>query len=73
MKGEPPVTLFTVQLELGPDTRAMIERVAANAVMHLELGPETRETLKALRPRDSNKNEGVAGVPRKGADATPRK
>jgi len=52
----------------------MIERVAANAVMHLELGPETRETIKAaLPPRDSNKNEGVAGVPRKGADAARRK
>jgi hypothetical protein len=63
------VTLFTVQLELGPETRAMIERVAANTVMHLELGPKTRETIKALLPMDSNKKEGVAGVLRKGADA----
>ena len=69
-----PVTLFTVQLELGPETRAMIERVAANAVMHLELGPETRETIKAALPlSDSNKKEGVAGVLRKGADAARRK
>ncbi len=52
----------------------MIERVAANAVMHLELGPETRETINAaLPPRDSNKNEGVAGVLHKGADAARRK
>jgi hypothetical protein len=51
----------------------MIERVAANAVMHFELGPETRETLRALLPRDSNKKEGVAGVLRKGADAARRK
>jgi hypothetical protein len=50
-----PVTLFTVQLELGPETRAMIERVAANAAMHLELGPKTRETIKALVPKDSKK------------------
>jgi hypothetical protein len=49
----------------------MIERVAANAVMHLELGPKTRETIKAVLPvpTDSNKKEGVAGVLRKGADA----
>lgn len=73
MKGN-PVTLFTVQLELGPETRAMIERVAANAVMHLELGPETRETIRAaLPPRDSNRKEGVAGVLREGADAAQRK
>ena len=65
------MTLFTVQLELGPETRAMIERVAANAVIHLELGPKTRETIKAVLPvpTDSNKKEGVAGVLRKGADA----
>ena len=44
------MTLFSVQLELGPETRAMIERVAANAVMHLELGPKTRETIKAVLP-----------------------
>ena len=36
------MTLFSVQLELGPETRAMIERVAAKAVMHLELGPITQ-------------------------------
>jgi hypothetical protein len=65
------VTLFSVQLELGPETRAMIERVAANAVMHLELGLKTRETIKAVLPvpTDSNKKEDVAGVLRKGADA----
>jgi hypothetical protein len=65
------VTLFTVQLELGPETRAMIERVAAKAVMHLELSPKTRETIKAVLPvpTDSNKKEGVAGVLRKGPEA----
>jgi hypothetical protein len=51
------VNLFTVQLEIGPETRAMIERVAANAVMHLELGPKTREMIEALPPKDSNKGE----------------
>jgi hypothetical protein len=63
------VNLFTVQLELGPETRAMIERVAASSVLHLEFGPKTRETIKALLPTDSNKKEGVEGLLRKGADA----
>jgi hypothetical protein len=66
------VTLFTVQLELGPETRALIERLAANAVMHLELGPKTRETIKAIVPKDSKKKEGVQGLPRKGANAARR-
>jgi hypothetical protein len=61
-----PANLFTVQLELGPETRAMIERVAANAAMQLELGPKT---IKALLPKDSKKKEGVEGLLRKGADA----
>jgi hypothetical protein len=60
------MTLFTVQLELGPETRAMIERVAANTVMQLELGPKTRETIKALLPTDSKKDEGLL---RKGVEA----
>jgi hypothetical protein len=64
------VNLFSVQLELGPETRAMIERVAANSMMQLELGPKTRETLKALLPHEkSRKKEGAEGLIRKGADA----
>jgi hypothetical protein len=46
------VTLFTVQLELGPETRSMIERLAKHAAMHLEFGPKTRETLKSLFPKE---------------------
>ena len=71
MKGD-PVNLFTVQLEIGPETRAMIERVAANAVMHLELGPKTREMIEALPPKDSNEGENE-GLLRKGVDAALRK
>ena len=67
------MTLFTVQLEIGPETRAMIERVAANAVMHVELGPKTREMIKALPPKDSNKKDEDEGLLRKGVDAALRK
>jgi hypothetical protein len=67
------VTLFTVQLEIGPETRAMIERVSANAVMHLELGPKTLEMIKSFRPKDSNKKDEGEGLLRKGVDAALRK
>ena len=49
----------------------MIERVAANAVMHLELGEE-REMIEALPSKDSNKGENE-GLLRKGVDAALRK
>jgi hypothetical protein len=65
------VKLFTVQLEIGPETRAMIERVAANAVMNVELGPKTREMIKALRHKDSKEED--EGLLRKGVDAALRK
>ena len=52
----------------------MIERVAANAVMHLELGPKTREMIKkALPQKDSNKKDEGEGLLRKGVDAALRK
>ena len=47
----------------------MIERVAANAVMHLELGPKTREMIEALQPNE----QGNEGLLRKGVDAALRK
>jgi hypothetical protein len=47
----------------------MIERVAANAVMHLELGPKTRGMTKALSLKDSNNKDEDEGLLRKGVDA----
>jgi hypothetical protein len=66
------VTLFSIQLEIGPETRAMIERVAANAVIHVELGVKTREMIKAFPRKDSNKDDDE-GLLRKGVDAALRK
>jgi hypothetical protein len=60
------MTLFTVQLELGPETRAMVERVATTAAVKFELGPNTLETLMSVFP---NKRDGGEGLLRKGADA----
>ena len=58
------MTLFTVQLELGPETRAMIERLAASAVMRLELGPETRDAIKEgiSKPSKKPKEDERAGT-----------
>jgi hypothetical protein len=60
------MTLFTVQLELGPETRAMVERVAKTATVRFEFGPKTLETLMSVFP---NKRDGGEGLLRKGADA----
>jgi hypothetical protein len=62
------MNLFTVQLELGPETRAMIERLATNATMHFEFGPKTLATFKRLVPTEAKKSDGE-GLLRKGAEA----
>jgi hypothetical protein len=38
---------FTVQFEVGPETRALIERLVGTPVQ-LELGPKTRDLLEEL-------------------------
>jgi hypothetical protein len=61
------LTLFTVQLELGPETRALIDKVATNGTMHFELGPKTREMLRSVFAKDDS--DGDEGLLRKGAKA----
>jgi hypothetical protein len=65
------MTLFTVHVELGPETRAMVERIATQVTMRfelgpIELGPKTRETFSSLAPA---RGEGDEGLLRKAADA----
>ncbi|MDQ3867100.1 MAG: hypothetical protein M3304_09810 [Actinomycetota bacterium] len=65
------MTLFTVQLELGPETRAMVERIATKITLHLELGAiefgsKTRETIRSVAPL---KRDGDESLLRKAADA----
>ena len=67
--------LFTVELEVGRETRAMIERiaqetrgtvekVATTAAIELELGPETRDVLAHIfdSSRDSRAREKIGGL-----------
>jgi hypothetical protein len=47
--------LFTIEFEIGPETRAMIERVMQTALVRLELGltAETRQTIVDVVPTPS--------------------
>jgi hypothetical protein len=46
---------ITLQFELGPETRALLERVAGKVVVEIELGPKTREVIEELaRVRESD-------------------
>ena len=42
---------FTVQLEVGPETRNLIERLVGKTAIQVELGPKTREVLEAALRR----------------------
>jgi hypothetical protein len=69
------VGLFTVELEIGRETRAMIERIASDtramaekvattAAVQLELGPKTRETMAHFfeSSGDSSTREKIGGL-----------
>lgn len=47
--------LFTIEFEIGPETRGMIERVMQTALVRLELGltDETRQTIVDVIPTPS--------------------
>jgi hypothetical protein len=55
LKGGGQLALFTIEFEVGPQTRAMIERVMETALVRLELGltPETRQTIADAVPAPS--------------------
>jgi hypothetical protein len=58
------VALFTIEFELGAETRAMIERVAHTALMRLELGlsADARETIGSFVPKPSGVGEAIEGL-----------
>ena len=65
------MTLFTVHVELGPETRALVERIAAQPTIRIQLGPVELgpKTLDALRSLMPSKREGDEGLLRKAASA----
>ena len=42
------MAVFTVQFELGPETRALIERLVGKTGVQVELGPKTLEVAAEL-------------------------
>jgi hypothetical protein len=53
---------ITVQFEVGPETRELIERLAGKLIVQVELGPNTREVLEEfIRMRASESR--APGVP----------
>jgi hypothetical protein len=67
--------LFTVELEIGretrgmieriaADTRAMVERVATSRAVELEMGPQTREVMAHLFESrdDASVREKIGGL-----------
>jgi hypothetical protein len=53
---------ITLQFEIGPETRALIERLAGKLIVEVELGPETRKVIEEiLRKRESEPR--AAGAP----------
>ena len=73
--------LFTVELEMGQETRAMIERIAADTremvervvttgAVEIELGPQTREVIAHFFESrgDSSVREKIGGLVGKAAD-----
>jgi hypothetical protein len=53
---------MTLQFEVGPETRELIERLAGKMIVQVELGPETRELItEFIRKRESGTR--ATGVP----------
>jgi hypothetical protein len=67
------VGLFTIEFEIGPETRAMIERVTQAALVRLELGlnAETRQTIMDVVPTPSKgkAREALEGLMGKDAES----
>ena len=66
--------LFTINFELGEQTRATLKQIANTSVVRFELGPETRALIERLvRPLDDGEgpdSEGAVGrLVEKGAKA----
>ena len=51
---------FTVQFELGPETRALVERLVGRAAIEIELGPRARELMEHLVPTQRDTGSGRA-------------
>jgi hypothetical protein len=51
---------MTLQVEVGPETRALIERLAATVIVQVELGPKTRELIEEFSRQGEEPQAGDA-------------
>jgi hypothetical protein len=51
---------MTLQVEVGPETRALIEKLAATVMMQVELGPKTRELIEEFSRQGEEPQAGDA-------------
>jgi hypothetical protein len=64
------VGLFTINFELGEETRETLMSIASTSVIRFELGPETRSMIERLAPtKDDDGGRTVTGLMKKGANA----
>ena len=54
------LTTFTVQFEIGEETRSFLERLVGQSAIQVELGPHTRATLERILGRKSEGSGGMA-------------
>jgi hypothetical protein len=63
MKEVRRLAAITLQFEVGPETRELLERLAGKVTLQVELGPKTRDVIgQFVRTRDSR--DRAAGVQR---------
>jgi hypothetical protein len=56
---------ITLQVEIGPETRELIEQLAGRVTVHVELGPKTRELIEEfIRNREGEPRAAGAPPPR---------
>jgi hypothetical protein len=49
---------ITLQFEVGPETRELLERLAGKVIVQVELGPKTRAVIREfVRTRESGRPE----------------
>jgi hypothetical protein len=60
--------LFTINFELGEETRETLKHIAGTSVIRFELGPETRSMIERLASSEEGGRRTVGGLVKKGAE-----
>jgi hypothetical protein len=52
-----------LQVEVGPKTRALIERLAGKVIVEVELGPKTRRVIEEFLQKHGSEPRAASGPP----------